>query len=397
MNTNINKTKAIISIMAVAFLMMGVGATSPALASIGGAFPDITSTLIMLIATLPPLVLVPFSILTGRLAGSKAKYKTLAVIGIIFFVIGGTVPYFLSNFIVILFMRALLGVGLGFITPLSGALIMNLFSGHERENLMGISNVIASVGGIVFQIVGGLLCAINWRDTFLIYLIGIAVLIIVVLMLPEPSISQEKESGNTPEKVKMNIIVYMWAIFYLIFILLTYPMLTGISGLILKNNYGTAATAGVTLTMWTVGSMIGGAIFGKIVQKIKRYVITLSLVFCAIGYVFIIIGIGGGLMFFNIGTTVFGVGAGLIAPGVMYYAGLAVRPEGRAMVMGLVMAFMNLGGFLSAFFFSLVESLFHITADRFPFVFGSICFVIFAVIYGIFVISQSKKKKYANV
>ncbi|MEY7999111.1 hypothetical protein AB8U03_02660 [Clostridium sp. Mt-5] len=103
MDNNINKTKAIIAIMATGLLIMGIGATSPALASIAQAFPNVSPTLIMLIATLPPLVLVPFSLLTGKLAGSKLKYKTLAVIGIILFVIGGFLSVFFFSLIESLF------------------------------------------------------------------------------------------------------------------------------------------------------------------------------------------------------------------------------------------------------------------------------------------------------
>lgn len=78
-------------------------------------------------------------------------------------------------------MRGILGAGLGIIFPLGSALTLNLFEPKEAENLMGIGVVVGNVGDIVFQLLGGIFCAINWRFTFITYLLGAVSLIIVIL------------------------------------------------------------------------------------------------------------------------------------------------------------------------------------------------------------------------
>jgi MFS family permease len=67
----------------------------------------------------------------------------------------------MNNFTGILIMRCIFGAGLGIISPIPAALIMNFFSGKEVENLMGYNGVIQNVGGIVFQMIGGILCVVN--------------------------------------------------------------------------------------------------------------------------------------------------------------------------------------------------------------------------------------------
>ena len=185
------------------------------------------------------------------------------------FIVGGTAPYFMNSFIGILVMRAILGIGLGIIYPIPAALIMNLFEGTSRENLMGFNGVIQNIGGIVFQMIGGILCAINWRNTFLAYILGIIPLIIVVFLLPEPT---------KIEKVKIPGMVYVWAVIILVYTILLYPILTGMSSLIINNNLGTAAGAALVLTMFTVGGMVSGAVFRKVFHIANRFTFAIALI-----------------------------------------------------------------------------------------------------------------------
>ena len=114
----------IAAIMSIFCLCMGVGTITPALNTIMQAFPDLPISTIYLASTLPSLTVIPATIVAGMLAGDKAKYKTLAIIGIVIFILGGVAPYFSDNFTVILIERAVFGIGLGIISPLGNALIL---------------------------------------------------------------------------------------------------------------------------------------------------------------------------------------------------------------------------------------------------------------------------------
>lgn len=370
-----NKMKLAIAIFAISFLAMGIGTTSPALASIGQAFPDVDFSMILLVATLPALFMVPSSILGGKLAGTVMKFKTLVIIGTILFIFGGTAPYFINSFAGILVMRAIVGIGLGIMSPVAPALIMNLFEGKSRENLMGINGVVNNIGGIVFQMLGGVLCAVNWRNTFLAHLLAVVSLLIVLFLLPEPTKAEKPGTG----KVKMPGMVYGWATIFLFYTILLYPMLTGMSSLVLANNYGTAAGAGLALTMFTVGGMISGMIFGKVYRATARFTFILGLLIHAVGYIFLIYG--NSLMLLTVGATIVGIGFGFVMPAVTMSAGMLVPPYASPFAISLIIGFMSIGGFCSGFIFAFIQKAFSITSMRFPFVFGFICLTAYSIIH----------------
>lgn len=383
---NKNKLTSIFAIFSFSFLAMIIGTTSPALASIGQAFPQVDFSIVVLIATLPALAMVPFSIIGGKLAGNVMTFRALAIISVILVLIGGTAPYFMSSFAGILVMRAVMGAGCGLGSPIPAALIMNLFEGKEIENLMGYNGIIQNVGGIVFQLLGGILCAINWKGTFLAHLLAIIPLIIVIFLLPEPA-KVEKAKG---EKVKMPGMVYVWSIIFLVYEMLLYPMLTGMSSLILSNNLGTAASAGVVLTMFTVGGMVAGAIFGRVYHIATKYTIVIGMVLNAVGYILLIYG--NSVLMFTVAATIVGVGFGFIMTSILMYVGMPVPQPEQPLAISIAIAFMSIGGFISSFFFAFIERAFNITSMRFPFVLGAICMAIYAVIHTLLNLKVTKSQ-----
>ena len=98
-----NKTVKPIStftILAMAFFGMGVGTITPALNAIFVQFSDLPITTLLLVSTLPSLTVIPATLIAGSVAGSKVKYRTLAIIGMTLFVLGGVAPYFATDFTV---------------------------------------------------------------------------------------------------------------------------------------------------------------------------------------------------------------------------------------------------------------------------------------------------------
>jgi len=190
-----------IAVLSVFFVQMGVGTITPALANIAAAFPDIPFTTLLLVSTLAVLMSVPATLISGRLAGTVVKYKTLLIVGMILFLGGGVAPYFMatSSFTAILIVRAIFGIGLGITVPLGAALIISFFDGEERAQMMGLSNVIANVGGILFQLLGGFAATASWELAFLVHGLGIITLILV-LFLPEPAKVPVQAAGEAKTK-----------------------------------------------------------------------------------------------------------------------------------------------------------------------------------------------------
>lgn len=379
-----NKSLAILAIFSFSFLAMIIGTTSPALASIGQAFPKVSFSVVVLVATLPALATVPFSIIGGKLAGDIMTFRGLAIISVILVTIGGIAPYFMSSFVGILFMRMVMGAGCGLGSPIPVALIMNIFEGKEIENLMGYNSIVQNMGGIVFQLLGGFLCTISWRYTFLAHLLCIIPLVIVIFLLPEPA-KFEKAVG---QKVKMPGMVYVWSTIFLVYEILLYPMLTGMSSLILTSNLGTAASAGVVLTMFTVGGMVTGAVFGKVYHIATKYTIVIGMLLNALGYILLIFG--NSIFIFTVSSTMVGMGFGFIITSILMYVGMPVPPSAQPLAISIAIAFMSIGGFISSFFFASIERMLNITSMRFPFVLGAICLVAYSIIQTLINLKSSK-------
>ena len=354
-----SKKLVTIAVMSVFFIAMGIGTITPAIQSIAEAFPEIGFSTILLVSTLPSLFIIPSTYIAGMVVGTKVGYRPLLIAGVLLFSLAGAAPYILtSSFAIILVTRALFGIGLGVIMPFGNALILSLYEGQERANMLGLSGVVMNLGGIALQLLGGILAAIKWNYAFLAHLLGIISLIMVLFMLPEP----EKKAEQVDEKIVIPGSVYLVSILFGIAMMVNYPLLVNMSTIIITDNLGDAASAGVVLSMFTVGGMIAGAIFGKVYQLVTRFTISFGLLALAIGSG--IVHYANNLMVLTVGTTIVGIGFGTLMPAVMMILGSLVAPNAFAAASGILMAFMNLGGFMSTYYIAMLAGINN--AVRFP-------------------------------
>ncbi len=197
------------TILSVSLLtIMASAAVAPALGKIRLAFPDANATLIKLVLTLPPLFIVPFSLFSGWLS-MRVNKKVLMIIGLVIYLIAGCGGGFARSIKELLIIRAILGVGVGLIMPLSTTLVGDFFSGAVRSRMIGLAASVQNLGGVIFQIVAGYLAVISWRYTFGVYSLALVILILIIGFLPEPLHTKKKE-GPKP-KARLSLKVYLCA------------------------------------------------------------------------------------------------------------------------------------------------------------------------------------------
>ena len=136
-----NSGAVIFTILFSAALLYTNGIVSPALATIGQAFPDKSAETVQLIYSIPKIMLFFCSLLSGVIA-SRLSIKKCMVLGCVFQALG-TLPAWFGGFGFLLFSRVLFGIGYGLIFPMVSAAITDLFSGDKRAALMGASLLIA--------------------------------------------------------------------------------------------------------------------------------------------------------------------------------------------------------------------------------------------------------------
>ena len=88
-------------IYAIGLLMMGVIGINSSLATIQKAFPDVSQTMIQNLISIPCIAIIPTTLIAGKLM-EKISKKSIVIVGIIFFIIGGVLPTFMNSLTLIL-------------------------------------------------------------------------------------------------------------------------------------------------------------------------------------------------------------------------------------------------------------------------------------------------------
>src|SRR5699024_131844 len=148
--------------------------------------------MIKLILTAPSIMIIPFSFLSSYLT-TKITKRTVIMIGLVIYLIGGIVPQFLNTIEALLALRLLLGAGVGLIMPLSMSLINDYFTGTERTKMMGYISAFSNFGGIVTMLLAGWLATFGWRTPFNVYFMGLFIFIMIFFFLPKGEVQKPRQ------------------------------------------------------------------------------------------------------------------------------------------------------------------------------------------------------------
>lgn len=128
--------------------------------------------------------------LVGPVA-DRVDRKGVLVTSLFAFALAGGAAAFAPSFDALLALRALQGtaaVGL-FITTVT--LVGDVFSGAQRNAVLGVNVAVLSTGAALFPIVGGALVALAWNVPRLLYLLAVPVGLFAAGFLEEPVVDRE--------------------------------------------------------------------------------------------------------------------------------------------------------------------------------------------------------------
>ena len=119
------------------FLFSGAGSfMNAAVQTMMDAWPELSATTVRLVTSLPSLISLPITIFIGSIAGKKLSYRFCAILGTALIAIAGVAPFFLhSNWMMILFFRALVGIGVGFVA-MRNSLIIKSWCGIKKVDIL---------------------------------------------------------------------------------------------------------------------------------------------------------------------------------------------------------------------------------------------------------------------
>lgn len=336
-----SKGRVKVGIYLCAILMMGVIAVSSNIANIIGAFPEANQTLVITyLISIPCLIVIPMTIITGRLMRSIPK-KTLMLIGVLLWLIGGVVPFFMDSLNAILIMRIVFGIGLGMVQSLCAALVVENFEDpNERGKTMGTMTAFQMLGAIIFSLVAGNLGTISWNVAFLVHLMAIISLVATIVCIPYKKPEKVTETG---EKVKFKPtgMMWVWCIAFFVYMIAGQTYSNSASSIITELNLGGSAAAGYSLALFAVGGLIMGFIFGKILSACKRMTLTVGCILLAISY--LIMTFAPNLALSYVGAFVCGLAFSICMPCILTGAGSSVDQASSEMATSIATCLQNAG------------------------------------------------------
>jgi len=366
MSANYSKTKIKIGIYAMAVLMMGIVGVSGSLTVIGAQFPSASQSLIQSIISIPCLAVLPTTILSGKLMDIMPK-KSLGMIGMLIFLIGGVAPFVLTSLPIILTFRALFGIGVGIVQAVASALVAENFIGPEREAVQGTMTSAQMLGCAVMVFAGGWLGDIAWNASFLVH--GIAILSLIIAFVCLPLVRAPKKdstdvvafaeggeaAGGGRGKTRLNKSSWSWAgITFLLFIgVQVYTVY--ISYVLSEKSIGGAAESGATVAVACIGGFIMGILYGKLAGRAGNLTFAIGLFVMALSY--LILALAGSMTVIYLGGFVYGIAMAICMPAAFVNTANSVDADSSAMALSITMCAQNLGQFVCPYIMNFITGM----------------------------------------
>ena len=206
-----------------------------------------------MIVTIPSIMIMLFSLFSAKLVMVFRK-RTIVIAGIMLYILGGAGSAVTTSFTLLIISRMILGIGVGLIMPLSNVLIADFYDGVERERMIGLGTIFINIGGVGGTLLAGLLATFNWRLAFLVYLLGVPVLILNIVGLSEPPHLQHARS----EKAALPGQVIMIAIYTVLFMVAYTAVAANLSLFVAFEHLGSPGAVGGMLAIATFCGMVDG-------------------------------------------------------------------------------------------------------------------------------------------
>ena len=343
MNKNEVTNRVTATILSMSLLTVMAGAAiAPALGIIKAHFADAPEMMVQLIVSIPALLIIVTNLFFMSIS-RRLRTRTIAATGLMLYVVSGAGCFLADNIYVLLFLRAVLGISVGLIMPLSTGLLAFYFPPSEQARLMGLSAAMNQMGGVVATMLAGLLATIEWNYAFLVYLLGLIALLMVLAWLPNEQLDTANKRGVPFQpkqllKFHPSVLGMLW----LMMIFFIFPTNFAITAA--RQTSLTAEAITIIMVGLDVVAFFAGLFFGKMMKPFRIAIKYFAPVAFLMGYVLFAFGsvpaIIGGAVFVGIATGV----------GVPYLNTIASIKGGRnsaTTVMPLLSAALYLGQFLS--------------------------------------------------
>jgi MFS family permease len=350
-NTNAWTTKLTL-LLTSSLTVIAAATVSPALPAMKRHFesaivdPDLRTTLVKLVITLPALFIVMGSPIAGMIVDRFGR-KSLLLVSAILYGLAGSSGLYLENLTAILAGRALLGLAVAGIMVSATTLIADYYTGPARAAFMGLQAGSMGLGGVLFLTLGGSLAQQNWHLPFGIYLFAWLIVPLIGLFILEPNREPPtvQSSDATNQATPIGILGTIYGLttlgqiaFYLIPVQLPF-FLDGL----LK---AAPAQSGIAIALCMLFSAAASLTYGKLKQRME-FVTFLPIIFGLMGIGYLLIGQSSSWAQALVGLAIAGMGLGILMPNMTVWLSSVVADAGRGKALGWLSTAVYLGQFLS--------------------------------------------------
>ena len=339
---NVSKTvTATILSMSLLTVMAGA-AIAPALGIITAPFSTATDLLVPLIVSMPALLIIVTNLFFLTIS-RRLRTRTIATTGLLLYVAAGAGCFFVTDIYVLLLMRALLGVSVGLVMPLSTGLLAYYFPPQEQARLMGLSAAMNQMGGVVATLLAGMLATIEWNFAFLVYLIGLIAVVMVWQWLPDSQLGSANKRG-IPFEPRQLLKFHPSVIGMFLLMMLFFVFPTNFA--IIAHQQTALSSEAITMTMvgLDVVAFIVGLFLGPIMQCFRQPVKYFAPIFFFLGYAVYLVP---NVPMMLVGSASIGIANGVGVPYLNTIASIKGGKNSATTVMPLLSAALYLGQFLS--------------------------------------------------
>ena len=339
---NVSK-KVTATILSMSLLTVMAGAAiAPALGIIKAHFSNSPAMLVQFIVSMPALLIIVTNLFFLPLS-RILRTRAIAFSGLLLYIVAGAGCFFVDDIYVLLLMRAVLGVSVGLIMPLSTGLLAYYFPPEEQASLMGLSAAMNQMGGVVATLLAGLLATVEWNYAFLVYLLGLIALLMVWLWLPDEQLGSANKRGvpfQPRQLLKFHpSVIGMLLLMMIFFIFPTNFAVVASSRLGLSTGLVTIIMVGLDVVAFFIG-MVFGDVMNHFRQSVKYY----APVFFLIGYAAYLIP---SVPMLIVGSAFIGMANGVGVPYLNTIASIKGGKNSATTVMPLLSAALYFGQFVS--------------------------------------------------
>lgn len=329
-------------LMASMMVLMGSAAVSPSLHGIEvnlGA----SKFLVSMIISLPSLVVAILGFPMGYVADKVGLAKTL-IVSLIVFIVSGVAGFFCTDIYTLLATRVFLGVGIAGISIAATGLMGIYYDGEERMRVMAIQSAFMGFGGVVLEIIGGMMADVAWNVPFLVYLIAVPILLMCLVAVRDIAFTgYHNPTQRFADNSKKHMAVMYTGIFVLMFMM--FIVTVNISDIMTR--IGESMTVcGIVLAFMGFTQVITSMLYSR-AKRIPSYPVMLFIAFL-LQAIAVVLFSSENLVVLCTGVGMMGVGLGFGMPTITNNLAMMSPATSQGKTMGIYSCLMNLGTSLSA-------------------------------------------------